>query len=238
MRQRRWGRVINIASTHGLVASVEKAAYVAAKHGIVGLTKAVALECANTGITCNAICPGWVLTPLAQQQVEARAKAAGQSVEEATIELLEEKQPMLSFTTPEHLGCPRRLLVQRCGGNHDRPSIADGRRLARAISGRPPGLQACLNEMRGYSRPRPGVLPRRAGNLRTLMDCTLKEPSLADGSDSRLPLGLRLRLRDVATRVLIGSSGRDVSCRATMPVAEKSAGKPKWQTPNSRNSPP
>jgi 3-hydroxybutyrate dehydrogenase len=104
MRQRRWGRVINIASTHGLVASVEKAAYVAAKHGIVGLTKVVALECANAGITCNAICPGWVLTPLAQQQVEARAKAAGQSVEEATIELLKEKQPMLSFTTPEHLG--------------------------------------------------------------------------------------------------------------------------------------
>jgi 3-hydroxybutyrate dehydrogenase len=104
MKQRRWGRVINIASTHGLVASAEKAAYVAAKHGILGLTKVVALECANAGITCNAICPGWVLTPLVQQQVEARAKASGQSVEQAKIELLKEKQPMLSFTTPEHLG--------------------------------------------------------------------------------------------------------------------------------------
>jgi 3-hydroxybutyrate dehydrogenase len=104
MKQRRWGRIINIASTHGLVASAEKAAYVAAKHGIVGLTKVVAIECANDGITCNAICPGWVLTPLVQQQVEARAKASGQSVEQAKIELLKEKQPMLSFTTPEHLG--------------------------------------------------------------------------------------------------------------------------------------
>jgi 3-hydroxybutyrate dehydrogenase len=104
MKQRRWGRVINIASTHGLVASAEKAAYVAAKHGIVGLTKVVALECANAGITCNAICPGWVLTPLVQQQIEARAKATGQAVEQAKIDLLKEKQPMLSFTTPEHLG--------------------------------------------------------------------------------------------------------------------------------------
>src|SRR5258708_33328242 len=104
MKQRRWGRVINIASTHGLVASAEKAAYVAAKHGIVGLTKVVAIECANAGITCNAICPGWVLTPLVQQQVEARAKASGQTVEQAKIELLKEKQPMLTFTTPEHLG--------------------------------------------------------------------------------------------------------------------------------------
>jgi 3-hydroxybutyrate dehydrogenase len=104
MKQRRWGRIINIASTHGLVASAEKAAYVAAKHGIIGLTKVTALECANAGITCNAICPGWVLTPLVLQQVEARAKAAGTSVEQAKIELLREKQPMLSFTTPENLG--------------------------------------------------------------------------------------------------------------------------------------
>jgi 3-hydroxybutyrate dehydrogenase len=104
MKQRGWGRVINIASTHGLVASAEKAAYVAAKHGIIGLTKVVAIECANVGITCNAICPGWVLTPLVQQQVEARAKASGQTVEQAKIELLKEKQPMLTFTTPEHLG--------------------------------------------------------------------------------------------------------------------------------------
>jgi 3-hydroxybutyrate dehydrogenase len=86
------------------VASAEKAAYVAAKHGIVGLTKVAAIEAANDGITCNAICPGWVLTPLVQQQVEARAKATGQPVEQAKTELLREKQPMLSFTTPENLG--------------------------------------------------------------------------------------------------------------------------------------
>jgi 3-hydroxybutyrate dehydrogenase len=110
MKQRRWGRIINIASTHGLVASAEKAAYVAAKHGIVGLTKVTALETANDGITCNAICPGWVLTPLVQQQVEARAKATGQTIEEAKIALLREKQPMLSFTTPEHLGALARFL--------------------------------------------------------------------------------------------------------------------------------
>jgi 3-hydroxybutyrate dehydrogenase len=104
MKQRRWGRVINIASTHGLVASAEKAAYVAAKHGIIGFTKVVAIETANLGITCNAICPGWVLTPLVQQQIEARAKETGRSVEDEKIELVREKQPMLRYTTPEHLG--------------------------------------------------------------------------------------------------------------------------------------
>ena len=104
MKRRRWGRIINIASTHGLVASAEKAAYVAAKHGIIGLTKVAAIEAANDGVTCNAICPGWVLTPLVQLQVEARAKATGQPVEQAKTELLREKQPMLSFTTPENLG--------------------------------------------------------------------------------------------------------------------------------------
>jgi 3-hydroxybutyrate dehydrogenase len=112
MKQRRWGRVINIASTHGLVASAGKAAYVAAKHGIIGLTKVVAVECANVGITCNAICPGWVLTPLVEQQIEARAKENGQTVEQAKIELLKEKQPMLTFTTAEHLGA---LTVFLCG---------------------------------------------------------------------------------------------------------------------------
>ena len=87
MKTRKWGRIINIASAHGLVASGEKAAYVAAKHGIVGLTKVVAIEAANDGITCNAICPGWVLTPLVQQQIEARAKAQGKTVEQAKNEL-------------------------------------------------------------------------------------------------------------------------------------------------------
>jgi len=104
MKRRGWGRIINIASAHGLVASGEKVAYVAAKHGIVGLSKVVAIECANAGITCNAICPGWVLTPLVQKQVEARAKERGQTVEQAKKELLAEKQPMLRFTTPENLG--------------------------------------------------------------------------------------------------------------------------------------
>jgi 3-hydroxybutyrate dehydrogenase len=104
MKKRRWGRIINTASAHGLVASAEKVAYVAAKHGLIGMTKVVALETANDGITCNAICPGWVLTPLVQQQIEARAKAAGKSVEEAKNELISEKQPMLQFTTPESIG--------------------------------------------------------------------------------------------------------------------------------------
>ena len=104
MKSRKWGRIINIASAHGLVASGEKAAYVAAKHGIVGLTKVVAIETANDGITCNAICPGWVLTPLVQQQIDARAKAEGKSVQQANNELLAEKQPMLKFSTPENVG--------------------------------------------------------------------------------------------------------------------------------------
>ena len=94
MKKRKWGRIINIASAHGLVASVQKVAYVAAKHGLVGMTKVVAMETANDGITCNAICPGWVLTPLVQQQIEARAKASGKSVKEEEIALLSEKQPM------------------------------------------------------------------------------------------------------------------------------------------------
>jgi 3-hydroxybutyrate dehydrogenase len=99
-----WGRIINVASVHGLVGSAEKAAYVAAKHGLVGLTKVIALETANTGITCNAICPGWVLTPLVQQQVDAKAHAQGISNEEATRQLLGEKEPSMQFTTPEELG--------------------------------------------------------------------------------------------------------------------------------------
>jgi 3-hydroxybutyrate dehydrogenase len=104
MKKRKWGRIINIASAHGLVASGQKAAYVAAKHGVVGLTKVVAIETANAGITCNAICPGWVLTPLVQQQVDARAKQQGISVDEAKVGLLSEKQPMHEFTKPENIG--------------------------------------------------------------------------------------------------------------------------------------
>jgi len=104
MKAANWGRIINVASVHGLVASAEKVAYVAAKHGIVGMTKVVALETATTGITCNAICPGWVLTPLVQKQVDARASANGWSNEQATRELLREKEPSMQFTTPQELG--------------------------------------------------------------------------------------------------------------------------------------
>jgi 3-hydroxybutyrate dehydrogenase len=112
MIARRWGRIINIASAHGLVASGEKAAYVAAKHALVGLTKVAAIETANQGITCNAICPGWVLTPLVEQQIAARAKAQGIPVEQAREDLVREKQPMLDYTTPEKIGA---LAVFLCG---------------------------------------------------------------------------------------------------------------------------
>jgi 3-hydroxybutyrate dehydrogenase len=104
MRERNWGRIINIASTHGLVASVEKAAYVAAKHGVLGLTKVVALETATTNITCNAICPGWVLTPLVQRQIEDLAERDRLSPAQAKAALLAEKQPSQEFATPEHIG--------------------------------------------------------------------------------------------------------------------------------------
>ena len=104
MKARNWGRIINIASAHGLVASTNKVAYVSAKHGLVGLTKVVALETAETGITVNAICPGWVLTPLVQKQIDAWAERDKISVEEAGRLLLTEKQPSKQFVTPEQLG--------------------------------------------------------------------------------------------------------------------------------------
>ncbi|MGN6702877.1 MAG: 3-hydroxybutyrate dehydrogenase [Burkholderiaceae bacterium] len=104
MKSRDWGRIINIASAHGWVGSAQKSAYVAAKHGIVGLTKVTALETATTGVTCNAICPGWVLTPLVQKQIDAKAAEGGISVEQAKKNLLMEKQPSGEFVTPEQLG--------------------------------------------------------------------------------------------------------------------------------------
>ncbi|CAN1514443.1 FabG Dehydrogenases with different specificities (related to short-chain alcohol dehydrogenases) [Burkholderiaceae bacterium] len=104
MQAANWGRIINVASVHGLVGSAEKSAYVAAKHGVVGLTKVTALENATTGVTCNAICPGWVLTPLVQKQVDAKAAALGLSNEDAKKVLLGEKEPSMQFTTPEELG--------------------------------------------------------------------------------------------------------------------------------------
>ncbi|PTU01198.1 3-hydroxybutyrate dehydrogenase [Pseudomonas sp. HMWF031] len=103
MRAKGWGRVINIASVHGLVGSVGKAAYVAAKHGVIGLTKVVALETATSNVTCNAICPGWVLTPLVQKQIDDRA-ATGIDPQKAQHDLLAEKQPSLEFVTPPQLG--------------------------------------------------------------------------------------------------------------------------------------
>ncbi len=104
MKQRGWGRIINVASAHGLVASAQKVAYVAAKHGVVGMTKVAAIELANHGITVNAICPGWVLTPLVQQQLDARARREGTDVETQKLRFLAEKQPMAQFSTPEGIG--------------------------------------------------------------------------------------------------------------------------------------
>ena len=104
MLSRDWGRIINIASAHGLVASANKAAYVAAKHGILGLTKVVALETATTQVTCNAICPGWVLTPLVQRQIDDIATREGLDPEAARLKLLREKQPSLEFATPQQIG--------------------------------------------------------------------------------------------------------------------------------------
>ena len=104
MKAANWGRIINIASAHGLVASPQKSAYVASKHAIVGFTKSIALETATTGVTSNAICPGWVLTPLVQQQIDARAEKEGIPVEQAKRDLLAEKEPSLQFTTPDELG--------------------------------------------------------------------------------------------------------------------------------------
>ena len=104
MRGRGFGRIINISSVHGLIASVNKSAYIAAKHGIIGLTKGTALETATDGITVNAICPAWVKTPLVEAQIEARAQANGRSFDEETIALVEERQPNKTFVLPEQIG--------------------------------------------------------------------------------------------------------------------------------------
>ena len=116
MRKQNFGRIINIASVHGLVASSNKSAYVAAKHGIVGLTKVVALENAETNITVNAICPAWVHTPLVQKQIEDKAKAQNISIEEATAKLLGEKQPNKRFIKPENIGA---MIAFLCDENGD-----------------------------------------------------------------------------------------------------------------------
>jgi 3-hydroxybutyrate dehydrogenase len=104
MRKSGWGRIINIASVHGLVGSSQKSAYVAAKHGVIGLTKVVALETAEIGITCNAICPGWVRTPLVEAQIDALAQKSGVSKEQAVLDLLSEKQPSKEFVETSAIG--------------------------------------------------------------------------------------------------------------------------------------
>ncbi|HBK05078.1 MAG TPA: 3-hydroxybutyrate dehydrogenase [Acetobacteraceae bacterium] len=104
MKAKGWGRIINIASAHGLVASAQKVAYVAAKHGVMGMTKVAAIELANSGVTVNAICPGWVLTPLVEKQLQDRATKDGTTVEFQSHAMVAEKQPMHKFTTPEQIG--------------------------------------------------------------------------------------------------------------------------------------
>ena len=117
MRERNYGRIINIASVHGLVASKEKAAYVAAKHGLVGLTKVIALENAEANITCNAICPGWVLTPLIQAQIDKIAAAQGIDTDAAAEALLREKEPSRRFTKPHDIAAAVLFLLSPAGDN-------------------------------------------------------------------------------------------------------------------------
>lgn len=103
MRKNKWGRIINIASTHGLIASINKSAYTASKHGIVGLTKVTALETAKEKITCNSICPGFVLTKFIQDQIDVIAKKFKLSDAKAQIKLLQDKQPSLRFVQKSHI---------------------------------------------------------------------------------------------------------------------------------------
>jgi 3-hydroxybutyrate dehydrogenase len=117
MQQRSHGRIVNIASVHGLVASMHKAAYVAAKHGILGLTKVVALENATRGITCNTICPGFVLTPLVQKQIDDRAAQSHVSEAEAAQQFLREKQPSEQFTKVEEIAALALFLCSNEGAN-------------------------------------------------------------------------------------------------------------------------
>ena len=115
MKRRNWGRIVNIASAHGLVASPFKSAYVAAKHGMLGLTKTVALETAETGITCNAICPGYVRTPLVEGQIEDQAKVHHLSHEQVIRDVILAAQPNKRFVETEELGALAVLLCSEAG---------------------------------------------------------------------------------------------------------------------------
>jgi 3-hydroxybutyrate dehydrogenase len=115
MKKRRFGRIVNIASTHGLVASPNKSAYIAAKHGIVGFTKATAVEVAEEGIRCNAICPGFVHTPLVQKQIEDRAREAGVSLEKATRDIVLAPVPTKEFVTVEQIAAAALFLASDGG---------------------------------------------------------------------------------------------------------------------------
>jgi 3-hydroxybutyrate dehydrogenase len=117
MRRRGWGRIVNVSSVHGVVASPMKSAYVAAKHGLVGLTKVIALETAGSGITANTLCPGWVLTPLVEKQIDALAIEASISREEAKVRLLSAKQPSLRFVTTEEVGAAAVFLCSESAGS-------------------------------------------------------------------------------------------------------------------------
>ena len=103
MRKNKWGRIVNIASTHGLIGSVNKSAYTASKHGLVGLTKVTALETAKDPITCNSLCPGFVLTELIQDQIKAVAKNKNIPFLDARVEMLRDKQPSLKFVRKEDI---------------------------------------------------------------------------------------------------------------------------------------
>jgi 3-hydroxybutyrate dehydrogenase len=117
MKKRNWGRIVNIASVHGLVGSANKVAYVAAKHGVIGVTKVVALEIAEQNITCNAICPGWVRTPLVEAQIDALAGREGIDKSSAATKLLEEKQPSKRFVEVEQIGGLTVFLCSDAGSN-------------------------------------------------------------------------------------------------------------------------
>ena len=134
MKKQRWGRIVNIASTHGLVASTHKAAYVAAKHGLVGLTKVVGLETAGSGVTCNAVCPGWVRTPLVEKQISDIAAQRGISQKEATEELLVRETTVTGFCLAGAAWRHRRVPVLRCGGPDHRYRNLRRWRLDRAVT--------------------------------------------------------------------------------------------------------